>query len=222
MPASLEIRNDIAFITMDDGKANAINPPMLAALNACLDEAEARAKAIVLTGRPDRFSAGFDLKLMASMAPDGVRDLVNGGGRLALRLFQFKLPVVAACNGHGIAMGCFMLLSSDIRVGARGPYKLGANETAINMVLPVFAYELLRARISPRHITHAAINGNLYDPDGAVEAGFLDEVQAPEALLARATEIAAGLCAVSGTAFANNKKLIRKPTLEAIAASLKD
>ena len=60
MPATVEIQNGIALIRMDDGKANAINFEMLAALNNALDQAEAGAKAIVLAGREGRFSGGFD------------------------------------------------------------------------------------------------------------------------------------------------------------------
>ena len=59
MSATVEITNDIALIRMDDGKANAINFDMLAALNSALDAAEANAKAIVLTGRDGRFSGGL-------------------------------------------------------------------------------------------------------------------------------------------------------------------
>ena len=63
-PATIEIKDEIATITMDDGKANAINPTMLEALNACLDQAEKEAKALIITGREGRFSGGFDLKLV--------------------------------------------------------------------------------------------------------------------------------------------------------------
>ena len=69
MTATLKIDNDIALITMDDGKANAINPTMVASLNAALDTAEKEAKAVVLMGRPERFSGGFDLKMMMGSSP---------------------------------------------------------------------------------------------------------------------------------------------------------
>ena len=220
MPAKIEINDEVAIITMDDGKANAINPTMLTALNACLDEAEASAKAVVLTGRPERFSAGFDLKLMASSPPDEVVSLVKAGGRLALRLHQFKTPVIVASTGHAIAMGCFILLASDLRIGADGPYKVGANETVINMVLPVFALELLKARIPARFLTQSAINGQLYSPHEAVATGFLDEVTAPDKVLETALQHAHALKAISGPAYHSNKKLIRKATLDAIAPTV--
>jgi len=220
LSATIEITQDIAIITMDDGKANAINPTMIAALNACLDQAEQSARAVVLVGRENRFSAGFDLKLMSSLSSDQVTLMVDDGGRLALRLYAFPMPVVCACTGHGIAMGSFILLASDIRIGSEGPYKIGANETAINMVLPVFAVELLKARIDPRHLGHAAINGHLYDPDGAVAAGFLDRIVPASEVKATAIEVALELSALTSPAYGKNKRLIRAQTIAAIEPSL--
>ena len=139
MSATIEITNDIALIRMDDGKANAINFEMVAALNAALDEAEAGAKAIVLAGREGRFSGGFDLNVFASLGGDGVYKLLDAGAELLLRLYGGPLPVVAACTGHAIAMGVFILNACDTRVGTAGAYKIGANEAITGMNLPIFA-----------------------------------------------------------------------------------
>ena len=152
MGATITIENEIAIITMNDGKANAINPTMLDALNTALDQAEKEAKAVILVGSPGKFSAGFDLKIMQGAAPEEVRDLVKAGGRLALRLYSFSVPVIAACTGHAIAMGCFILCGCDHRIGAEGPFKIGANETQIGMVLPTFGIEFPKARLDPRRL----------------------------------------------------------------------
>ena len=61
-----EIIDDIAIVTMDDGKANAFGPNMIAAVNASLDRAADDARAVLLTGRPGLFSGGFDLKVIRS------------------------------------------------------------------------------------------------------------------------------------------------------------
>lgn len=220
MTATLKIENDIALITMDDGKANAINPTMVASLNAALDTAEKEAKAVVLMGRPDRFSGGFDLKMMMGASPDEVRTLVMSGGALALRLFTLPMPVIAACTGHGIAMGCFLLLASDKRYGIPGPYKIGANETQINMVLPVFALELCKARLNPQYMTESVINGTLFDPEEAVKAGYLDKVVPADQLRAEAMAEAARVGALPSGAFAGNKRLLRKPIAEIIAPTV--
>lgn len=221
MTATVDIKDDIAVITMDDGKANAINPTMLGALHACLDEAEKNAKVVILTGREKRFSGGFDLKVLLETSSEEAYGLVNDGGKLAHRLYDFSLPVIAACSGHAVAMGSFILLASDLRIGAEGDFKIGANETVIKMVIPVFAVELMQARLSPAYLQQSAIFGQLYDPAAAVKAGYLDMAVAPDAVLETAMGYARMLTQISGTSLTGNKRLLRKDTLERMAASLK-
>lgn len=220
MSATIEIQNDIALIRMDDGKANAINFEMVAALNEALDKAEAGAKAIVLAGREGRFSGGFDLKAFASLGPDGVYKLLDAGAELLLRLYGGPLPVVAACTGHAIAMGVFILNACDTRVGTSGEYKIGANEAITGMQLPVFAMELSRDRLTPAHLTRATIQGFIYNPEGAVEAGYLDMLAEADKVEVTALGVAGQLAQLPGKAYAWNKKSIRKPTLDRIRASL--
>ena len=220
MSATVEITNDIALIRMDDGKANAINFEMVAALNTALDKAEAEAKAIVLAGRDGRFSGGFDLKAFASLGADGVYELLDAGAELLLRLYGGPLPVVAACTGHAIAMGVFILNACDTRVGAAGEYKIGANEAVTGMQLPIFAMELSRDRLSPAHLTRAMIQGFIYNPEGAVEAGYLDMLAEADKVEAKALAVAGQLAQLPGKAYAWNKKSIRKATLDRIRASL--
>lgn len=219
-PATIEITDEIAVITMDDGKANAINPPMLEALNACLDQAEKDAKVVIITGREGRFSGGFDLKLMMSLPGEQVKALVDGGGALAHRLYSFPMPVIAACNGHGVAMGCFILLSCDVRIGTAGAFKIGANETQINMVLPIFASELVKARVADDFKTRSMVFGELFDPETAAKAGYLDRVVEAGALLATAKATAEAIKPLSGSSLTGNKLLLRETTLATIKASL--
>lgn len=221
-PATIKIENDIATITMDDGKANAINPPMLEALHACLDRAEKEAKVLIITGREGRFSGGFDLKLMMSLPGEEVKALVDGGGKLAHRLYSFPMPVIAACNGHGVAMGCFILLSCDLRIGTAGAFKIGANETQINMVLPIFASELVKARVDDAYKTRSMVFGELFDPETAVKAGYLDSVVDASALATTAQAHAEAVKPLSGSSLTGNKRLMRDITLANIAASLPD
>ena len=220
MSATVQITNDIALIRMDDNKANAINFDMLAALNAALDTAEAEAKAIVLTGRAGRFSGGFDLNAFASLGPDGVYKLLDAGAELLLRLYGGPLPLVAACTGHAIAMGVFILHACDTRIGTAGDYKIGANEAITGMNLPIFAMELARDRLHPSHLTRAMVQGFIYTPEGAVEAGYLDMLAQADEVEAKALAVAGQLAQLPAAAYAWNKKAIRKATLDRIKASL--
>ena len=107
---------------------------------------------------------------------DAAGRLVTDGGALITRLFGSEVPVVIACSGHAVAAGALLLLGADERVGARGAFRIGLIETEIGMVLPRWAAELARERLSPRQLQIATVGAKMYDPDGALEAGFLDAV----------------------------------------------
>src|SRR5262249_52732794 len=128
-------------------------------------------------------------------------------------------PVVAACTGHALAAGAILLLVADQRIGALGDFKIGLNEVAIGLTLPVFAVELARDRLSKRHFTAAATQAAIYDPDGAVDAGYLDRTEAadvlPEAAFAEASRLAE-----LGNAFGYTKKNERWRTVKYIEDTL--
>jgi enoyl-CoA hydratase len=220
MSASVEIQGNIALVRMDDGKANVINLAMIDALNGALDEAEAKAKAIVLSGREGRFSGGFDLQALTGSGPEAAIALLDAGASLLLRLYSNPLPVVAACTGHAIAMGVFILHACDTRVGASGGYKIGANETINGMVLPQFALELSRDRLNPLHMTKAVVQAFIYDPEGAVQAGYLDMLTDLDKVESQAVHIADTLAQLPGHAYHGNKLAIRGATIERIKASI--
>lgn len=219
MAITLDIQNDIAHLAIDDGKANALSFALMEEFHTRLDKAEADAKAILISGRPGRFCAGFDLTVMRE-SPDKAGALVNAGGHLLVRLFANPLPVVVACTGHALAAGGLMLLSADTCIGAQGDFKIGLNETAIGMVLPVFGIELPKARLRQTHFTSAVIQGRMHSPDEAAEAGFLDTVVAPDTLLSTSLAAAETLTALPGHAYHGNKLLIRKQAIETIKAGL--
>jgi len=215
-----ELHGAVALVRMDDGKANAFSHAMLDALHAAFDRAEKEAKAIVLAGRPDRFSGGFDLRVM-NQGGDAVPALVVAGARFAIRVYECPLPVVIACTGHALAMGAVLLLAPDLRLGAQGAYKIGLNEVAIGMTLPGFAMELARERLSPRHRVRATALAEIYAPDDAVEAGFLDRVLAPQQLEGAALAEAARLAEqLRQPAHQATKRRLRAASLDTLRQSL--
>jgi enoyl-CoA hydratase len=215
-----ELRDAVAVLRFDDGKANALSSAAIAALGRALDRAEKdEARALALLGRPGRFSAGFDLAVMGQ-GGEAMLELVRSGAELGLRLFEFGCPVVAGCSGHALAMGALLLLCADTRIGADGEFKIGLNEVAIGMPLPLFAIELAKARLSRRHLTRAVAEAEIYAPRGAVDAGWLDRVVAPEALAGEVLTEAVRLGALDARAHAASKRSLRADTAAAIRASL--
>ena len=176
MEITLDITDDVGLLRFDDGKKNAFTLDGIKDLTGAFDEAEANAKAIVLAGRQGSFCAGFDLATMMGSDKGAVREFGLGGGRLALRMWQCGKPLVAACTGHAFTIGCLWLLASDTRIGEEGRFKFSMIETQVGMPLTPWAFTLLEAKLSKRHYTAAVTQSKVYDPQGAVDAGFLDEV----------------------------------------------
>jgi enoyl-CoA hydratase len=204
---------------MDDGKANALSQPMITELVEALTRAEKEARAVVLCGRPDRFCAGFDLKVMMS-SPEAARELLRGGVELLMRLYGSPLPVVIACTGHALAGGALVLLTADVRFGAAGAFRVGLNEVTIGMPVPLLAMELARDRIAATELGRATLRAQIYEPEEAARIGYLDEVVPADRVVARATEEATRLGTLSPMAYRATKKRLRGKTIAHIRASV--
>lgn len=214
-----ELRDQVALLRFDDGKANAVSHAAIDAIRAALERAEREAGAAVLLGRPGRFSAGFDLSVMKG-GPEASRALVSAGGELLARIVASEVPVVAACSGHALAMGALLLLAADQRIGATGEFRIGLNEVAIDLTLPVFAIELARERLSRLHLGRATTLAEVYDPAGALAAGYLDRSVAPEQLESEALAAAARLAKLPRGAYRATKRKLRGALLERMRGSL--
>ena len=216
---SYTLENQVAIVAMDDGKANALSKPMIAELLAALTRAEQEASAMVLVGRPDRFCAGFDLRVMMS-GPDAAKDLLRTGSELLLRLYGATIPLVIACTGHALAGGALVVLTGDHRIGASGAFRIGLNEVSIGLPVPVLAMELARDRLLPSELPRATLMAQIYEPESAVRAGYLDAVAAPEAVLEQARAEATRLAGLPRSAYRATKSRLRGKTIDHIRASL--
>jgi len=205
----------IATITIDDGKANAVSPQFVEEVNAALDHAESDKAVVILTGRQGKFSAGFDLSIV-SQGGEATTNLVRSGGQLVLRMLGFPSPIIIACNGHSIALGALLLLSTDFRIGVEGNFKIGLNEVAIGMSLPYFGVEIAKERLTATHLGRSVTNAEIFTPQGAVEAGFLDTVVPEEQLMETAMQSAQAFTKLDMNAYYTTKLRIRENALNAI------
>lgn len=213
------IEDGVAVVRLDDGKVNVVSHELVRQLHAALDRAEAEASAVAIIGREGKLSAGFDLTEMTK-GVDDARALVGAGGRLLMRIFGHPQPVVVAVTGHALAAGALLVLACDTRIGADGPAKIGLNETAIGMGLPLYAVELAQARLDPAHLTRAAIQAEIYDPAGALAAGYLDRVVPAAECEAAAIEEARRLGALPRGAYAHTKRALRAAIVQRVLDGL--
>jgi enoyl-CoA hydratase len=214
-----ELRGQVALLRFDDGKANVISQSSAAALNLALDRAEKEAAALVIAGRAGRFSAGFDLSVM-KQGGAAVAAMLADGGSLGSRLYEFPIPTVAAVTGHALAMGAVLLMTIDERIAAQGAFKIGLNEAAIGMSLPNFALILARDRLSPTHLVRATANAEIYTPDAAVDAGFVDRVVDAESVIDAAVARAEELSALDTGSHYAIKSALRAETQAALRESI--
>ena len=214
--ATLSQEDEISIITLDDGKANVFSEEMTQAINDCLDKVPTDSGSLIITGRPGMFSAGFDLKVIASGDVPKIKKMSLSGFKLLSRIFSFPRPVVAACSGHGIALGTFLLCCCDYRIGIKGEFLLGANEMKTNMVIPTPILELIKFRISPSHKYRSILGAEMYQLDKAIDAGLMDQVEEAETLMDAAIEKAKDLATMGHPSYTLTKALFIKDVADSL------
>lgn len=203
-----ECDNGVALIRIDDGKRNALSPAIFRELYAALDRAEADKAIVILTGREGVFSAGYDLKILRSGKPAAL-DMLRLGYSLTARVMSYPYPVIVACNGHSLAMGVFLMLSSDYIIGTRGDFKVAANEVALGLPMPRVAAALLRHRLTPAAFERVVNLSEYFPIEAAKDAGFFDELVEADQLIPRAREQAAAYAELDMAAHKLTKRRIR-------------
>jgi len=207
---SYDLRENVAQITLDDGKVNAMALPFFEGLGAAFDRAEKDgARAVVIAGRPGFFSAGLNLKLLPTLAPDELRKSMLAFPSLMLRAYTLPIPTVAAVTGHAVAGGALLAYLCDLRFVADGPFRLQMNETAIGIPLPTWILTVVQGAIPPRWQTEALLHARAYSPVEAKERGLVTEVVAAENVVEAARAAAAALTTLDTRAYALSKQRLR-------------
>ncbi len=220
--ATLNKDGNISTITLDDGKANVFSSKMSQDINQCLDEVATEEGCLIITGKEGMFSAGLDLKTIQSGDTDKIIEMSTAAFKLLARIFSFPRPVIAACSGHGIALGTFLLCCCDYRVGVKGDFMIGANEMRTNMVIPDPILELIKFRVAQSHKYRAILGAEMYSIDKALEAGLLDEIVSPDDLAKTVNEKAKDLATMGHPSYTMTKGLFIAEPLKKINQAIVD
>ncbi|TCP28467.1 enoyl-CoA hydratase [Tenacibaculum skagerrakense] len=210
-----------AIIKIANGKVNAISHEVIDEINNSLDIAEKEERVVIITGQNGILSGGYDLKVMTKSA-DAAKELVTRGSQLSHRLLSFPTPVIMACNGHAVAKGAFLLLSADYRIGTEGAFKIGLNEVMIGMTMHNAGIEIAKGKLAPVYFERSVSNSEMYSPEEAIAAGFLDKIVPEEHLLGTATKVAQLFGKLNKNAHKNTKLKVRKELLERLAKAIKE
>jgi len=185
VPLSLTIRDQVAHLVFAAGKANALDPDSLDALDRGLEEAERKqTTGLVLTGSGRFFSAGLNLPLLLGFDRKQMTACMDRFREVVLRLVRFPGRTVAAINGHAVAGGAILASACDLRVAAVGDYGIGVSEVALGLGLPRVALEVMRKAISDRLLLEEVVLlGRIYPPDEAKRMHLVHDVVSPDTLI---------------------------------------
>ncbi len=212
---SYQCDDGVALLTICNGKANAISPDVITGFNSALDRAEQDGAVVIITGQAGILSGGYDLKVMMT-SPQNAIALVTQGSTLARRMLSHPYPIIVACSGHAVAKGAFLLLSADYRIGIEGPFTIGLNEVRIGMTMHHVGIELARDRLRKSAFQRSVINAEMFNPQTAKDAGFLDEVVPAEELMNAARRMAQQLKTLNLKAHGKTKLKARKALLDVL------
>jgi enoyl-CoA hydratase len=180
------------------------------------------ARAVVLTGSGRAFCAGVDLHRYLDGGPEYVQRFLPALSRAFLAAFELSKPMVAAVNGHAIAGGCVLAATADVTLMAAGTGtgapRIGIPETRVGVPFPRAALEIVRYAVGDVPARRLVLSALTYVPPDAQAVGLVDDVVAPEDLLARAVQTARALATeIPPDTFAATKAQLRRESLERVA-----
>ena len=202
-----DLADNIFTITINrPDKLNALNTTMIREFIAAIDVADAddAARAIIVTGAGRAFCAGADLSTGARTfdrearpdrppvpnGPDGRPDLSHdnardGGGRMTLRLFNCRKPVIAAVNGPAVGIGATMLLPMDVRI-ASSEARFGFVFSRRGIVPEAASSWFLPRIVGIAQALEWCYSGRVFGAEEALAGGLVSRVVAPGDLIATA------------------------------------
>jgi enoyl-CoA hydratase/carnithine racemase len=214
----VERRGQAAWIFINrEERRNAINPDVIAGIHAAVEQAasDASVRAIVLTGVGQKaFCAGADLSRGTDVfSPEGLDEPTTDFGRLARRVREIGIPLVARINGACVAGGMGLMSLCDLAIAADHA-KFGLPEVKVG-VFPMQVLVYLRRVIGARHVNELCLTGELISAARAYEMGIANEVVPADQLDAAVERMLARLMVASPIALKRGKAAIA--AMEAMA-----
>ncbi|MGY6554264.1 MAG: enoyl-CoA hydratase/isomerase family protein [Wenzhouxiangella sp.] len=169
--------DQVVEIRLDRPPVNALNPALVRALSAALQEKTADgARALVLSGRPGLFSAGLDVPELLGLDEAGMREFWRDFFALLQQIATSPVPIVTALTGHSPAGGTVLALYADYRIQAEGDFRLGLNEVQVGLVIPPVIHQALVRLIGPYAAERHLVAGDMIPATKALEIGLIDEI----------------------------------------------
>ena len=185
-----EDRGGVRILKLSRPPVNALNLELAQAAQAAIADAGADpgCVGVVLTGLPGVFSAGIDTREVPAYDAAKRADMLRTVNRTISALYGLAKPVVAAVSGHALGGAFVLMLACDVRLVARGSFKLGLTEAGAGIPFPAGPLAVVRAELAPAQIRTLALGSLVAGPESDAFAGIIDRVVEPAALLETAFE----------------------------------
>jgi methylglutaconyl-CoA hydratase len=213
----------IATITLNrPEKRNAISYDLIGDLLGALREvAQSPAQVLILTGAGKAFCSGMDLdnlKALIGRSPEQSLEDSKTMASLFRTLYDFPKPTIAAVNGAAIAGGAGLATLCDFTL-AVPEAKFGYTEVRVGFVPAIVSTFLLR-QVGERIARDLLLTGRIADAEEALRMGLINEVVAPEQLMAHACKLAALLMENSPASLRYTKRLLSESARAEIDAQI--
>ena len=212
------IRNGYAILTLDRGKANAMNAQMVTELRQLMKENEANDEigGVIITGKENFFSAGLDVIELYSYNEEEIKAFWESFFSMIYELASFRKPLIASITGHSPAGGCVLAVCCDYRVMAEGKYQIGLNEIPVGILVNESISSLYAFWLGDRRAYQFLMEGKLMTAKEAAEYQLIDEVTSPDQVLAAAEIKMSQYLQFGKDVWQASKVLLRKEVLDRI------
>jgi enoyl-CoA hydratase len=191
------VDSGVAIIEMNDPPANTYTYEM----NRQLDDAILKARmdndvyVILLTGAGDKFfSAGANIKMLASVDPTFKYYFCLHANETLLRLEQTPKLVIAALNGHTVGGGLEIAMAADIRIARRDAGKIGLPEVNLGVLPGTGGTQRLSRLVGKSKAIELMVTGNTYSFEEALELGIINDIYEREGFMENVMEYARQFC----------------------------
>jgi Delta3-Delta2-enoyl-CoA isomerase len=209
--------DDILELRMARPPVNALNPELLTALREAIEAASATgARGLLLSGSPGIFSAGLDVPYLLTLDRAALEQAWGCFFAVCSALARSPIPSVAALTGHAPAGGAVLGLFCDYRVMAEGEFRIGLNEVQVGLVVPDCIQHALRRTVGAYRAERLMVAGAMVEAAEAARIGMVDELAAPDAVIARSLAWMQALLALPRSAMLRTRELSRADLIAAI------
>ena len=208
-----DVADRIATITVNrPDKLNALNDATMTELEHAIDEvrSDPAVGGVIVTGAGRAFVAGADIKeLQAKASKSDAQRMARRGQEIFNRFESSPKPVIAAVNGFALGGGCELAMACHVRIASEQA-KFGQPEVKLGTIAGYGGTQRLPRLVGKGHALQLLLSGEIIDAAEALRIGLVNQVVAPDALIATTRKLLASMLANGPLALARSIEVVNR------------